>query len=60
MPLDDIVFPDGDPQNFIITLNRGNGGVISDFLTEPDSNAGMLHIDLPANESATVAFTWVG
>lgn len=62
MALDDIVFPDGDPQNMVLTMNRGNGGVVSDVLTEGDSNPGMPVNELPvitATPSATVAYTWV-
>ncbi|TXG77097.1 hypothetical protein E6Q11_03390 [Candidatus Dojkabacteria bacterium] len=59
MALEDIVFPDGDPQNFIQTMNRGNAGTVSDYLTESDSNSGMLLNELPSNTSATSAFTWV-
>lgn len=60
MALEDIVFPDGDPQNFIITLNRGNVGVVSDILTEGNSNAGMLMEAWTSTTTAeTTAFTWV-
>lgn len=59
MALEDIVFPDGDPQNFIITLERGNIGTISDYLTEGDSNSGMLLEEWTTTTNATTAYTWV-
>jgi len=61
MALTDILFPDGDAQNFIQTVNRGNSGVVSDFLTEGGSNSGMLLAEVPGvvDNSSSVAFTWV-
>jgi len=58
MALEDIVFPDGDPQNFIMTMNRGNTGIVSDILTEDSSNPGMLMEEWTLTV-ATTAFTWV-
>ena len=61
MALTDILFPDGDPQNFIMTMNRGNTGVISDILTEGGSNPGMLMEEwtTSSGNTATTAYTWV-
>lgn len=61
MALSDIVFPDGDPQNFIMTMDRGNTGVISDILTENESNPGMLMEEWTTSSgtTATTAYTWV-
>ena len=62
MALDDIVFSDGDVQNFEMYMNRGNTGTVSDVSTEADSNAGILVNELPqiVDTTATVAYTWVG
>ncbi len=60
MALEDIVFPDGDPQNFIQTMNRGNVGTISDITTETNSNSGILLAEwTSATTAETTAFTWV-
>lgn len=60
MALDDIIFPDGDPQNFIQTMNRGNVGSIIDYLTESGSNPGILVGEWTATTTVeTTAFTWV-
>lgn len=60
MALEDILFPDGDPQNFIQTMNRGNIGTVSDILTETDSNPGMLLAEWTSTTTTeTTAFTWV-
>jgi len=62
MALEDILFPDGDPQNIILTLNRGNIGLVDDVVTEGNSNSGMLLNEVPEiiDTSSNAAFTWVG
>lgn len=60
MALTDILFPDGDPQNFIQTMNRGNIGTITDFLTENGNNSGILQEQWTSTaNTATTAYTWV-
>ena len=60
MALTDILFPDGDPQNFIMTMNRGNTGTINDIETESGSNPGILLAEWSQiNTTATTAYTWV-
>jgi len=60
MALTDILFPDGDSQNFIQTMNRGNTGSINDYLTESNSNSGILVGEwTSATSNETTAYTWV-
>lgn len=59
MALTDILFPDGDSQNFIQTMSRGNIGTINDYLTEADSNSGILVGEWTSTTTETTAYTWV-
>lgn len=47
MALQDVVFSQGDNQNFIVEQNRGNVGTITDVLSEGGSNPGMQCVELP-------------
>lgn len=45
MALEDIVYSEGDIQNFIVEEARGDIGTVEAIMTEPDSNSG-----IPCNE----------
>lgn len=47
MALQDVVFNEGDNQNFIVEQDRGNVGTITDVLSEGGSNTGMQCVELP-------------
>lgn len=53
MALEDIVYNEGDKQNFIVEENRGDIGTIEDNLTESGSNSGILCNELPENGGET-------
>ena len=46
--LDDIVFTDGDIQNFIVEIVAGTLNPPLDILTESNSNTGIICNELPA------------
>lgn len=47
MALQDVLFSQGDNQNFIVEQNRGNVGTITDVLSGGGSNSGMQCVELP-------------
>lgn len=47
MALGDIVFNEGDPQNFILEMMRGNVGTINDALTGYSTAAETLLSEIP-------------
>ena len=52
MALEDIVYSEGDKQDFIVEENRGNVGAVEDVLTEGGSNSGMLVNEIPEKSGA--------
>jgi hypothetical protein len=47
MALDNIVFQDGDIQNFMLTTAQTMTGAVGNIVTESNSNAGMMEINIP-------------
>ncbi len=47
MALQDINFNNGDDQNMILEMNRGNVGVLVDVLSEPNTAQGVPVVEIP-------------
>lgn len=47
MALQDINFNNGDDQNMILEMNRGDIGVLVDVLSEPNTSQGVPVVEIP-------------
>lgn len=50
MALEDIVYSEGDNQNFIVEASRGDVGVLEGILSEGGSNSGIPCNEIPEKE----------